>query len=134
MELFLNRAPRFPGLPTIPHKIIDNFDTKKRREDSRINQTIAVNKGLRKPEIFKPRDTVYLREREGHWKIPAIVKDQRKHQGFDTPSYVLKNLKSGTLTTWNERDIRKFPGDANQTADTPNDPADIGKVITGIMK
>ena len=28
-ELFLNRPPRFPGLPTIPHKIIDNSDTKK---------------------------------------------------------------------------------------------------------
>ena len=48
-ELFLNRPPRFPGLPTIPHKIIDNSDTKKRREDSRVKQTIAANKGLCKP-------------------------------------------------------------------------------------
>ena len=37
-ELFLNRTPRFPGLPTIPHKIIDNSDVKQRREESRENQ------------------------------------------------------------------------------------------------
>ena len=32
------------------------------------------------------------------------------------------------------RDIRKFPSDANQTADITNIPADTDKVITGIMK
>ena len=133
-ELFLNRPPRFPGLPTIPHKIIDNSDTKKRREDSRVKQMIEINKGLRKPKIFQPGDTVYLRDQEGRWKLPATVKEQRKHQGFDTLSYVLKNLNTGTTTTRNERDIRKFPGNANQTADTPNTPADTDKVITRIMK
>ena len=35
-ELFLNRSARFPGLPTIPHKIINNSDTKKLREGGRI--------------------------------------------------------------------------------------------------
>ena len=78
-DLFLNRPPRFPGLPTIPHKIIDNSDMKRRREESRVKQTVAANKGLCKPEIFKPGDTVYLRDQEGHWKIPVTVKEQRKH-------------------------------------------------------
>ena len=73
-ELFLNRTARFPGLPTIPHKIIDNSDTKKLREESRVKQTIEMNKGLRKPEIFRPGDTVYLRNQEGRWKIQATVK------------------------------------------------------------
>ena len=40
----------------------------------------------------------------------------------------------GTTTTRNERDIQKFPGNANQTADTTNITADTEKVITGIMK
>ena len=47
---------------------------------------------------------------------------------------MLRNLNTGTTTTRNERDIRKFPGNANQTADTPNNSADTDKVITGIMK
>ena len=78
-----------------------------------MKQIARANKGLHKPKVFKPGDTVYLRDTEGHWKIPAIVKNQRKHQGFDTPSYLLKNLKSGILTTRNEIDIQKFSGDAN---------------------
>ena len=41
-ELFLNRTPRFPGLPTIPHKIIDNSDVKQRREESRENQVKKI--------------------------------------------------------------------------------------------
>ena len=76
------------------------------REESRVKQTIEINKGLWKPEVFRPGDTVYLRDQEGHWKLPATVKEQRKHQGFDTPSYVLRNLNIGTTTTRNERDIR----------------------------
>ena len=84
--------------------------------------------------MFKTGDKVYLRDQEGHWKIPAMVRSQRKHQGFDTPSFLLRNLTTGTTTTWNERDIRKFPGDANQTADTTNMSADSENVITGIMK
>ena len=47
---------------------------------------------------------------------------------------MLRNLNTGTTTTQNERDIRKFPGNTNQTADTPNTPADTDKVITRIMK
>ena len=61
-ELFLNYAPRFPGLPTIPHKIIDNSDVKQRREESRAKQIIKANKGLRKPDVFANNDTVYLRD------------------------------------------------------------------------
>ena len=114
--------------------MIDNSDVKQRREENRAKQIVVANKGLRKPEMFKPGDTVYLRDQEGHWKIPATVMDQRKHQGFDTLSYVLINLKSRTVTTWNERDLRKFPAEANQTADTLNDPADTDRVITWIMK
>ena len=116
------------------HKIIDNSDTKKLREESRIKQTQRINKGLWKPEVFKPGETVYLRDQDGHWKIPAVVRSQRKHQGFDTPSYVLKNISTGTTTTRIQRDIRRFPGDANQTADATNITADTEKVITGIMK
>ena len=133
-QLFLNRTGRFPGLPTIPHKIIDNSDTRKRREGSRVKQTKRLNKGLQKPEVFKTGDKVYLRDQEGHWKIPALVRSQRKHQGFDTPSYLLRNLTTGTTTTRNERDIRKFPGDADQTANMPDTPADSGNATTSIMK
>ena len=61
-ELFLNRPPRFPGLPTIPHKMIDNSDVRKRREGSRAKQIAKANKGLGKPKVFKPFDTVYLRD------------------------------------------------------------------------
>ena len=90
-------------ISTIPHKIIDNSDVRQRREESRAKQIARANKGLHKPEVFKPGDTVYLRDTVGHWKIPAIVKNQRKHQGFDTPSYLLINLKSGILTTRKQR-------------------------------
>ena len=110
-ELFMNRTPRYPGLPTIPHKIIDNSDMKKKREESRRKQLEKSNKGLRRPEIFNPGDNVYLRDHENKWKIPAKIVNQRKHAGFDTPSYLLKNMNTGTLTCRNERDIRKFAGD-----------------------
>lgn len=51
------------------------------------------------------------------------------------PSYLLKNLKTGTLTTRNERDIRKFAGDeAVPTENAYNAPESINNVITGIMK
>ena len=93
-----------------------------------------MNKDLRKTEVFKTGDKVYLRDQEGHRKILAMVRSQRKHQGFDTPSYLLRNLTTGTTTTRNERDIRKFPGDADQTADTTSMSADSENVITGIMK
>ena len=102
-------------MPTIPHKIIDNSDVKQRREKSRAKQVTKANKGLRKPDVFSNNDTVYIRDQEGKWNIPAKVVNQRKHQGFDTPSYLLRNLKTGTLTTRNERNIRKFAGDV----DTP---------------
>ena len=108
-ELFINRGPQFPGLPTIPNKIKDNSDVKEKREGSRAKQIERAKKGLRKPEVFKPGDTVYLRDSEGKWMIPAEVVNQRQHQGFDTPSYLLKYSKSGSLTTRNERDIRRFP-------------------------
>ena len=31
-ELFMNRSPRFPGLPTIPHKLVDSLDKKDYRK------------------------------------------------------------------------------------------------------
>ena len=134
-ELFLNRAPRFPGLPTIPHKIINNSDVKQKREESRVKQIEKANKGLRRPDVFKPGDTVHLRDQEGKWKIPAKVVNQHKHQGFDTPSYLLKNLKNGTLTTRNERDIRKFTGDVDTPTESTNEAyGNINSAIMGIMK
>ena len=54
VELFMNQGPRFLGLPTIPHKIVDNSDERERREGSRAKQILRANKGLSKPEIFKP--------------------------------------------------------------------------------
>ena len=63
-----------------------------------------------------------------------MVRSQRKHQGFETPSSLLRNLTTGTTTTRNERDIRKFPGDADQIADAAETSADTENVITGIMK
>ena len=61
--------------------------------------------------------------------------NQRKHQGFDTPSYLLKNLKTGTLTTRNKRDIRKFAGDEGVVTENAYEaPESINNIITGIMK
>ena len=37
------------------------------------------------------------------------------------PSYLLKNLKTGTLTTRNERDIIKFTGDVDTTTERTNE-------------
>ena len=34
-ELFLHRAPRFPGLATIPHKLIDSSEERKKRVEGR---------------------------------------------------------------------------------------------------
>ena len=132
MELFLNRAPSFPDLHTIPHKIIDNSDIKQRREESRVKQIEKVNKGLRRPDVFEMGNTVYLRDQEGKWNVPAKVVNQRKHQGFDTPSYLLRNLKTGTR---NERDIRKFAGDADTTTESTTEAHDnVNSILTGIMK
>ena len=141
-ELFLNRTPRFPGLPTIPHKLIDKSDVKQRREESRENQIKKINRGLRKPETFEINDTVYLRDKEGKWKIPARVINQRRHQGFSTPSYLLRNLKTDTLIIRNERDLRKFEGDIDSNTvptESPTlDPDDaeecVYSITVGIMK
>ena len=86
VELFINQGPRFPGLPNIPHKIVDNSDERERREESIVKQIQRANKGLRRPEVFKPGDTVYLQDSEGKWTVPTTVVNQRRHQGFDTPS------------------------------------------------
>ena len=138
----MNRTPRFPGLPTIPHKVIDNTDVKLNREESRRKQLKQINKGLRKPEAFETNDTVYLRDKWGKWKIPAKVINQRTHQGFSTPSYLLRNLKTDTLTIRNERDLRRFEGDKNTnpvpTEDPELDPDDaeecVYSITVGIMK
>ena len=31
-ELFLHRSPRFPGLTTIPHKLVDSSDERRKRD------------------------------------------------------------------------------------------------------
>ena len=141
-ELFLNRTPHFPGLPTIPHKIIDNSDVKQRREESRDKQIKKINKGLRKPETFDINDTVYLRDKEGKWKIPAKVINQRRHQGFATPSYLLRNLSTDTLIIRNERDLRKFEGDVDPNTNPTESPTPdlddaeecVNNITVGIMK
>ena len=115
---------------------------KQRREESRAKQTEKINKGLRKPETFAVNDTVYLRDQEGKWNVPAKVINQRWHQGFTTPSYLLRNLKTGTLTMRNERDIRKFEGDNNLTTPPTRNPTDdphdaeesVNNITVGIMK
>ena len=106
-----------------------------KREESRRKQLEKSNKGLRKPEIFNPGDNVYLRDQENKWKIPAKIMNQRKHAGFDTPSYLLKNMNTGTLTCRNERDIRKFAGDEDTATENAYEtPETVNKVSVGIMK
>ena len=115
---------------------------KQKREESRENQLKKLNKGLRKPETFEINDTVYLRDKEGKWKVPARVINQRTHQGFSTPSYLLRNLKTDTLIIRNERDLRKFEGDIDPNAvptESPTlDPDDteecVYSIMVGIMK
>ena len=61
--------------------------------------------------------------------------NQRKHAGFDTPSYLLKNMNTGTLTCRNERDIRKFAGDEDTATENAYEtPETVNKVSMGIMK
>ena len=68
--------------------------------------------------------------------------NQRRHQGFSTPSYLLRNLKTNTLSIRNERDLRKFEGDINPNTvptESPTlDPDDaeecINSITVGIMK
>ena len=44
-------------------------------------------------------------------------------------------MKSGTLTTRNERDIRKFLGDTDNTTEGTEDaPGNVNNITTGIMK
>ena len=52
-ELFLNRAPRFPGLATIPHKLIDSSKKRKKREEGRRKLIERMNKNLREPDVLK---------------------------------------------------------------------------------
>ena len=58
VELFMNWGPRFPGLPTIPHKILDNSDERERREGSRIKQNQRAHKS-------SSQVTHYLQDSEG---------------------------------------------------------------------
>ena len=59
----------------------------------------------------------------------------KSYQSTETPSFLLKNLKSRTLTTRNEKDIRKFLGDTDNTTEgTENAPGNVNNVIMGIMK
>ena len=51
--MFLNRAPRFPGLATIPHKLINSSEERKRREEGRKKQIEGMNKKLGDPDIFE---------------------------------------------------------------------------------
>ena len=68
--------------------------------------------------------------------------NQRTHQGFSTPSYLLRNLKTDTLIIRNERDLRKFEGDINPNTvptESPTlDPDDaeecVYSITVGIMK
>ena len=68
-ELFLNRAPRFPGLATIPHKLINSSEERKRREEGRKKQIKGMNKKLRDPNIFKNGVIVYSQDENGKWTI-----------------------------------------------------------------
>ena len=58
VELFINCTPRFPGLSTICHKLIDSSEERIIREESRSKQIQWANKGLRKPDVFNPGETV----------------------------------------------------------------------------
>ena len=60
VELFLHCSPRFPGLATIPHKLLDSSEERRRRDEGRSKQIERINKNLREPEIFSNEQTVYL--------------------------------------------------------------------------
>ena len=72
-ELFLHRAPRFPGLATIPHKLIDSSEERKKRDEGRSKMIEKINKNLREPDIFKNGEIVYIQDNEGKWTIRVMV-------------------------------------------------------------
>ena len=106
-ELFMYCSP---GLPTIPHKLLDSSDEQRRREEGRSKQVQRLNKVLRKPDIYNDGETVYLRDQEGKWTVRAKVINQRKYQGVETSSYLLRKCKTNRLTVRNKRSICKFQG------------------------
>ena len=63
--MFLNRAPRYPGLATIPHKLIDSSEERRRREEGRKKQIEGLNKNLRDPKIFEIGEIVYIQDEHG---------------------------------------------------------------------
>ena len=88
-ELFLHRSPCFPGLVTIPHKLLDSSEERRRREESRNKPIEQLNKGLRDHEIFEDGETVYLQDQDGRWTLTiAKVISRRSHQGIATSSYL----------------------------------------------
>ena len=98
MELFLHRAPRFPGLATIPHKLIDSSEERKKRDEGRSKQVEKMNKNLREPDIFENGEIVFLQDNEGKWTVRVTVINRRKHQGVESSSYMLKKSKTGRMT------------------------------------
>ena len=58
--MFLDRAPRFPGLTMIPHKLIDSSKERKKREEGRKKEIEKMNKNLRDPYIFENGEIVYI--------------------------------------------------------------------------
>ena len=111
-ELFLHRAPHFPGLATIPHKLIDSSEERKKRVEGRDKMTERMNKNLREPDVFENGEIVYIQDENGKWIIWATVLNRRKHQGIESASYMLKKTKTKRITCRNERAIRRFPGDS----------------------
>ena len=65
VELFLHRAPRFPGLATIPQKLIDSSEERKKRDEGRKKQVKRINKNLREPHIFENGEIVFLQDNKG---------------------------------------------------------------------
>ena len=77
--MFLHRAPHFPGLATIPHKLIDSSEERKRREEGRNKMIERMNKNLREPDVFENGEIVYIQDENGKWTIRATVLNRRKH-------------------------------------------------------
>ena len=82
---------------TIPHTLLVSSEEKALREKSRMRQVEYSNRVLRKPDIYKPGEVVYLQDEEGHWTVRETIISQRTHQGMSTALYLLKNQRAGDL-------------------------------------
>ena len=93
-ELFLHRAPLFPGLATIPHKLIDSSEERKKRDEGRSKMIEKMNKNLRELDVFENGEIVYIQDENRKLTIRVTVLNRCKHQGVESSSYMLKKSRN----------------------------------------